>query len=426
MQPTQESDIVVHSWKRNQAAITAAAFVGFAGFTLVMPFLPLYFRELGVTEVGDLSLWTGVTLGVSPAIAALTGPLWGRVGDRFGNKLLIQRSLVSFIVVMVSMAFVTRPWHLFALRALQGFFAGYGPLTLSMAALSAPRDKMAAAIGTVQTAQRMGPALGPVIGGLLAPAVGLRNAFVVAAGFYVVALVMITTLYREPARSPRPVTRRPRTPFASILAFENFLLVMLVLFGLQLVDRSFGPVLALHLDQLGHSANDVPVVAGVLFSVLAFAAALGNQGSGRALIRRSPRVVISRAALMAAFGLTAFAFSTSTWLMAGAMAVVGLGIGSAITTAYTAGGVVIPRDVHATAFGFLTSASLIGIALSPALSGLLGAQSIRAVFGAGVVVLVTVALVVRRGMVERDPSAGPTATESAQRPPPEPIQAIAR
>ena len=426
MQPTQESDIVVHSWKRNQAAITAAAFVGFAGFTLVMPFLPLYFRELGVTEVGDLSLWTGVTLGVSPAIAALTGPLWGRVGDRFGNKLLIQRSLVSFIVVMVSMAFVTRPWHLFALRALQGFFAGYGPLTLSMAALSAPRDKMAAAIGTVQTAQRMGPALGPVIGGLLAPAVGLRNAFVVAAGFYVVALVMITTLYREPARSPRPVTRRPRTPFASILAFENFLLVMLVLFGLQLVDRSFGPVLALHLDQLGHSANDVPVVAGVLFSVLAFAAALGNQLSGRALTRRSPRVVISWAALMAAFGLTAFAFSTSTWLMAGAMAVVGLGIGSAITTAYTAGGVVIPRDVHATAFGFLTSASLIGIALSPALSGLLGAQSIRAVFGAGVVVLVTVALVVRRGMVERDPSAGPTATESAQRPPPEPIQAIAR
>ena len=67
----------------------------------------------------------------------------------------------------------------------------------------------------------------------------------------VVALVMITTLYREPVRSPRPVSKRPRVPFASILVFENFLVVMLVLFGLQLVDRSFGPVLALHLDQLG-------------------------------------------------------------------------------------------------------------------------------------------------------------------------------
>ena len=71
--------------------------------------------------------------------AALTAPLWGRVGDRFGNKLLVQRSLVSFILVMSAMAYATRPWHLFALRALQGFFAGYGALNVSMAALSAPR-----------------------------------------------------------------------------------------------------------------------------------------------------------------------------------------------------------------------------------------------------------------------------------------------
>ncbi len=398
---------LVHSWKRNQVAITAAAFVGFTGHTLVMPFLPLYIRELGVTDVGDIAIWTGVTLSASPAIAALAGPLWGRVGDRFGNKLLVQRSLVSFILVMTAMAYVTRPWHLFALRATQGFFAGYGPLTLSMAALSAPREKMATAIGTVQTAQRMGPALGPVIGGLLAPAVGLRNAFLVAAGFYGVALVMITALYREPPRAPRPVDGRTRTPFASILAFENFLLVMLVLFGLQLVDRSFGPVLPLHLGQLGYSPSEVPVVAGILFSVLAFAAALGNQLSGRLLKHHSPRMVIAWAALMAASALAVFAVTTTMWSLAASMAVVGLGIGTSITTAFAAGGVVIPQDVHATAFGFLTSASLIGVAVSPVLSGLLGAQSIRAVFAAGAVVLVILAVVVRRVMVERDPPVEP-------------------
>jgi len=393
----------VHSWKRNQAAITAAAFVGFTGFTLVMPFLPLYFRELGVTEVGDIALWTGVTLGVSPAIAALTAPLWGRVGDRFGNKLLVQRSLVSFILVMTAMAYVTRPWHLFALRAVQGFFAGYGPLTLSMAALSAPREKMASAIGTVQTAQRMGPALGPVIGGILAPAVGLRNAFFVAAGFYGVAFVMITALYREPPRPPRTTEGRQPTPFASILAFENFLLVMLVLLGLQLVDRSFGPVLPLHLGQIGYSPAEVPVAAGILFSVLAFTGALGNQLSSRLLKRHSPRVLIAWAVLMAAAALTVFTLSTALWLLAASMAVVGLCTGTSITTAFAAGGAVIPRDVHATAFGFLTSASLIGVALSPVLSGLLGARSIRAVFVAGAVMLVILAVVVRRVMVERNP-----------------------
>jgi hypothetical protein len=29
--------------------VTAASFIGFTGFTLVMPFLPLYFQQLGVT-----------------------------------------------------------------------------------------------------------------------------------------------------------------------------------------------------------------------------------------------------------------------------------------------------------------------------------------------------------------------------------------
>ncbi len=398
----------VHNWKRNQAAITAAAFVGFTGFTLVMPFLPLYIRELGVTDVGEIALWTGLTLGASPALAALTAPLWGRVGDRFGNKLLVQRSLVSFILAMTAMSYVTEPWHLFALRAIQGFFAGYGPLTLAMAAQSAPREKMAFAIGTVQTAQRMGPAIGPIIGGILAPIFGLRHSFIVAAGFYFIALIMISVMYKEPPRASRAVTGRGKTPFASILAFENFLLVMVVLFGLQLVDRSFGPILPLHLDQIGYPADRVPVVAGFLFSILALTAATGNQLSSRLLKRHSPRVVIAWAVLIAASGLGLFAASTTFWVMATAVGIVGLCIGTSVTTAFAAGGAVIPQDVHATAFGFLTSASLAGVALSPILAGLIAARSIRAVFITGVVLLVILALVVRRVMVERNPPIEPT------------------
>ena len=53
--------------------------------------------------------------------------------------------------------------------------------------------------------------------------------------------------------------------------------------------------------------------------------------------------------------------------------------------------------------GFLTSASLTGVALSPVLMGLLGARTIRGVFLAGVVLLAILAVVVRRVMVERNP-----------------------
>ena len=133
-----------------------------------MPFLPLYFQQLGVDDVGEIALWSGLSLGVTPALTALLAPLWGRLADRFGRKIMVERSLVSFVVVMAAMAFVTEAWHVFALRAVQGLFAGYGALTLTMAADSAPRDRMAFAIGIVQTAQRLGPALGPVIGGTVA------------------------------------------------------------------------------------------------------------------------------------------------------------------------------------------------------------------------------------------------------------------
>ena len=57
---------------------------------------------------------------------------------------------------------------------------------------------MPRAIGLVQMGQRLGPAVGPIVGGLLAPIVGLRRAFLITALFYLVALLMVVVFYREP------------------------------------------------------------------------------------------------------------------------------------------------------------------------------------------------------------------------------------
>jgi MFS family permease len=270
---------------RNQIAVTTVAFVGFTGYTLVMPFLSLYVRELGVTGDAEVALWTGLALGATPAITAACAPFWGRVGDRFGNKILVQRSLLSFIFVMIAMAYVTRAWQLVALRALQGVVAGYGGVTISMVALSVPRERMTHAIGLVQTAQRMGPAVGPIIGGILARVVGMRASFFAASAIYLVAFTLLTVMYREPPRvadAQRPADAR--VTFGNVLAFENFLLLMAVIFGLQLVDRSFGPILPLHLERLGYR-DRVAIVSGLLFSVLAVSGALGH-GLAATLLRR--------------------------------------------------------------------------------------------------------------------------------------------
>jgi MFS family permease len=101
-----------------------------------------------------------------------------------------------------------------------------------------------------------------------------------------------------------------------------------------------------------------------------------------------------------------FAVSTGVWWLSLSLAIVGLGLGTSITTAFAAGNAVIPKDVHATGFGLLTGASLIGVAISPVLSGLMAARSIRAVFVIGSVVLITLAVAVRRIMVDRAPLGG--------------------
>lgn len=383
--------------RRNVFAAAAAGGIGFTGFTLVMPFLPLYIAELGVTDVGEIAMWTGLTLGATPTVTAISAPLWGRVGDKYGSKLLVIRSLTAFILTKAGMAFVTAPWQLFALRALLGVFAGYGALTISMAAQSVPRDRMAKAIGTVQTGHRLGPAVGPVIGGLLAPLVGLRSAFLVAAAFYVAAMVLVILMYKDPARPlATAAPRKGWAVFAHLLSLPGFVLALFVIFGLQTVDRSFGPVLPLYVAQVGVDAERVPIVSGILFSLGAVAAAFGSQLASRLLQRRTARQVIVTGTATAAMALTVIVVAPSLWLVGAAMAVVGLAIGVATTTIYSVAGSLLPADAHATGFGVMTTASLIGLAVSPVVAGFIGGSGLRWVFVADVFLLAVLAVLVAR------------------------------
>jgi DHA1 family multidrug resistance protein-like MFS transporter len=388
------------AWQKNLFAVTAASFIGFTGFTLVMPFLPLYFQSLGVQDVGEIALWSGLSLGVTPALTALLSPFWGRLADRYGRKIMVERSLSSFVIVMGAMAYVTHPWHVFALRALQGFFAGYGALTLTMAADSAPRERMASAIGIIQTAQRLGPAIGPIFGGAVAQAVGLRRAFLVTAAFYAVALVLVFVMYDErTVHHELAKNREGRISFRNVLAFENFVLLMAVIFALQFVDRSFGPVLPLFVTQLGTAASQVPLVSGLLFSIAAGAGAVGHHLCGRLLQRTSARTLIGASAALGSVGALLYGVAGQTGLLFAATPVFGVAIGVSMTAAYTAAGAVIPASARGAGFGLLTTASLVGLALSPIVNGFLAATSIRAVFLLDAVALVVTAAAVSRLMV---------------------------
>jgi MFS family permease len=393
-------------------AVTAASFMGYTGFTLVMPFLPLFIGQLGVTDVGQIAMWTGISLGVTPALTALLSPAWGRLGDRYGRKIMVERSMISFVVLMAAMAYVTRPWHVLAIRAIQGLFAGYGSLSVAMAAESAPRDRMPNAIGVVQTAQRIGPAVGPVIGGVLAGLVALRRVFLLTACFYAIGLVIVHMMYDDEAthETTADAAETGRVTFRSVLAFQNFMLMMGVIFGLQFVDRSFGPVLPLWVEQMGVAHASVPIVSGVLFSVMALTGALGHHFCGKLLERYTSRAVIGGGAAVASAGsalmgvtgsvLSPQPLALNVAIMAVASVMLGLGIGAAMTASFSAAGAVIPPGAHGAGFGVLTSASLVGMASSPFIAGFVGGASLRVVFFVDLAMMAVLALFVHNAMVD--------------------------
>ena len=106
-------------------ALALVVFTAFLGFQFFSPFLPLYVQELGVTDPAQVAVWSGVLFAVTPGVSGLLGPLWGRLSDRVGRKLMLIRSLAGFVVIIAAMGLVTSVYQLFIARLLQGVFAGF-------------------------------------------------------------------------------------------------------------------------------------------------------------------------------------------------------------------------------------------------------------------------------------------------------------
>ncbi|MEJ2211214.1 MAG: MFS transporter [Anaerolineae bacterium] len=160
----------MEAWKRNLYVIWVAELVAIAGFSVVMPFLPYYVQELGITELHEVELWSGVLFATQAVAMTIAAPIWGSLADRYGRKMMVQRAMFGGAVVISLMGFVDNVWQLAALRALQGTLTGTVPAATTLVASSAPRERSGYALGLLQMAVWTGASVGPLLGGLVADA----------------------------------------------------------------------------------------------------------------------------------------------------------------------------------------------------------------------------------------------------------------
>ena len=147
-------------------------------------------------------------------------------------------------------------------------------------------------------------------------------------------------------------------------------------------------MLPLYVGELGTRPARIPLVSGMLFSIAA-----GRRRDRPSLLRARccsgaprPQLIAAASAAAARRRRRLRRRARRPWLFL-ATPLFGLAIGVGTTAAYTAAAAVIPANVRGTGFGLLTTASLVGLAVSPIVCGLLGATSIRAVFALDVVAL---------------------------------------
>lgn len=400
----------IERWQRQVLTLAVASFISFTGFTFVMPFLPLFIQDLGVHEPGAVALWSGVIFGISPLLGGLMGPFWGRIADRTGYKLMVQRSLGCFVLLLILMAFVQDVYQLFGLRLLLGLVGGFGALSMALASAAAPRERVGQAIAAIQTAQLLSGVGAPFLGGLVADTLGLRPSFFVAAGACALAFLLITLGYQERRTAESDATAKTeRRPLRHLFALPNFALLCLTIFGINFIDRSFGPLLALYVGWLGAPPDMTATVAGLIISLGAIAAAISANVVGRwASPERIHRVLLATLVGGALLCLP-IALATAWWHLVVLRPLLGLLAGGSLTLAFTLGSQSLPKDGRAAAFGVLSSASMLGTATSAPLLGLLAQVSLRAIwlFDAALYVVLIICLwpALRRSLASTTPSA---------------------
>ena len=159
-------------WQRTLWAMVGIQFVMTMAFSMLSPIMPLFLPVLGVKSASAVALWAGGLAGVTSFVAAFASPLWGRLADRHGRKLMLLRSSLAVGLFAGLMGAAANVWQVFAFRALMGVFAGFSSTAIALVASQAPEERLGFALGWLSTGQLVGSLVGPLLGGALADATG--------------------------------------------------------------------------------------------------------------------------------------------------------------------------------------------------------------------------------------------------------------
>lgn len=377
------------TWKINLIVLWFGAFLVNAGMTMITPFLSLYLaRDLGVQGDRAIGIWAGFIFAANFLTSFLFQPLWGKLADKYGRKIMLLRSSFGMAIVISLMGFAQTPLQLLLLRLLNGTISGFNPAAIALISGTTPKARTGFAMGMMQSGSVAGTILGPLLGGLLADWVGFRPIFYVVGLLLAVASLLALFLVRETfdreeaAHTPQPSVMEG---LRELIKIPQLPALFGVTFLVQFAMISPMALLPLYVQKLHGTVDDIAFWAGMVTAVTGLSNMLASPLLGKLSDRIGARRILLYALAGAAVFLVPQAFVSNVWQLIIVRFMMGVFMGGLLPSVNALIRTYTPDGKESRAFGFNSSTlalgNMIGATVGGFLSGFIGIEGLFIVAG---------------------------------------------
>lgn len=394
---TEPARAGARGWRRTFWVVFASNLISGAGLMSFLPFFPTLLEGLGVADAHARAVWSGILFGAAPLSAGFTGPLWGSIGDRYGRKLMVVRSLLGLALFVGLMGHARSAWELLFLRIGQGVVSGYMAPSLTLVSVAAPRDRQGRVTSWIQTASTLGTIAGPMIGALLLATTGMGAIFTGTAVAAATSAALVGFLAVE---EERPHVERGRFALGAVLrsSWADLLALLAnprVRQGIALYAAmhfalgATNPLMEFLVEEVwrGDHAR-IEGLTGTLFSTLALAAIVATPLWGRLGDRLGHGVSLRLASVLSAATLVLHALVPSFAWLFGVRLAFGLASPGASASVFGLAAVESSDEQRGAAMGAVFSARCFALSagsfLAGTLTAALGIRGLFAVAGAAI------------------------------------------
>lgn len=359
----------MHSWKRNLIVIWICQFVAMVGMSAIVPFLPLFIRQLGVTNLEETASWSGLVFAGPFFISFFLTPIWGNLGDKYGRKIMTVRAVLGLALAQVLVGLSQNVTQLFLARLAQGLLSGFLPAAMALVAANTPKEKTGYALGLLHSATAGGTVLGPLLGGLASDIFGFRSVFFIAAGLIlatgIAVIVFVTEEKNNDEKSQYSFLDNWKYLLRDKRIFLPAVMLMLTAFGISFIRPTF----VLYVETFSISTKFLPTITGALYSIVGVFSIVSAAWWGRRVEKTGISQNVIYASMLTGIMYALHSFVYEVYLLIPIRILLGFGYGALSPLLFTAISNNVSSERKGGVLGVGTSFQILGNMIGPVLGG---------------------------------------------------------